>query len=127
MSLNQRIAHERLTRICFNDYDREIALVADLPHSKTGQHQILAVGRLSKAHSSNDAEIALLVSDNWQNQGIGSELLKLLVEIGRKEKLSRLSANVLSGNRAMLHLFQKAGFRVRTQGELGEHTAELLL
>jgi acetyltransferase len=127
MSLNQRIAHERLTRICFNDYDREIALVADLTESKTRQHQILAVGRLTKAHSTNEAELALLVSDHWQNHGIGAELLKLLVQIGRQEKLSRLFGNLLSGNRAMLHLFQKAGFRVEAQDEPSEYRAELLL
>ena len=49
LKLSQRTAHERLTRICFNDYDREIALVAEYKESPTAATQILGVGRLSKA------------------------------------------------------------------------------
>ena len=81
------MAHERLTRICFNDYDREIALVAETTEPKTGRREILGVGRLSKVHGANEAEFALLVSDRCQKQGLGTELLKRLVQIGREEKL----------------------------------------
>ena len=83
LKLPQRIAHERLTRICFNDYDREIALVVDYENPKTKQHEILGVGRLSKVRDTTDGEFALLVSDPWHNRGTGKELLKLLVQIGR--------------------------------------------
>ena len=44
LKLDVRIAHERLTRICFNDYDREIALVVDYKNPQTGRHEILGVG-----------------------------------------------------------------------------------
>ena len=47
MKLEQRAAHERLTRICFIDYDREMALVAERT-AATGEREILGVGRLSK-------------------------------------------------------------------------------
>ncbi len=50
LKLSQRVAHERLTRICFNDYDREIALVAELKVPKGEEKKILGVGRLSKQH-----------------------------------------------------------------------------
>src|SRR5262249_17683287 len=83
LKLGQRIAHERLIRICFNDYDREIAIVAERHPSKTGEHEILGVGRLSKAHGLNEAEFAVLVSDQAQGHGLGTELLKLLVQVGR--------------------------------------------
>ena len=76
--------HERLRRVCFIDYDREIALVVDLKN-RDGKHQILGVGRLIKEHGTDEAEFAVLISDPWQGKGFGSELLKLLVQIGRKE------------------------------------------
>ena len=75
LSLKPRTVHERLRRVCFVDYDSEIALVVD-QRARNGQHQILAVGRLIKEHGIDHAEFAVLVSDAWQGKGLGSELLK---------------------------------------------------
>jgi acetyltransferase len=112
LKLSQRVAHERLTRICFNDYDREIALVAELKVHKGEAKRILGVGRLSKQHGGNDAEFAVLVSDEWQRQGLGCELLRRLIEIGRDEKLARISGVILADNHAMQHICRKVGFKV---------------
>jgi len=127
IKLDQRIAHERLTRICFNDYDREIALVAERKDSKTGDREILGVGRLSKARGLNEGEFALLISDRWQKQGLGSELLKRLVDIARSEKLTRVSAIIMSDNQAMLHVSKKAGFALKADPENRDFTAEYIL
>jgi acetyltransferase len=112
LKLSQRITHERLTRICFNDYNREIALVAELKAPKGEEKKILGVGRLSKQHGSSQAEFAVLVSDEWQGQGIGSELLRRLIEIGKVEKLVRISGQILAENHAMQHICRKVGFKV---------------
>jgi acetyltransferase len=113
LKLTQRVAHERLTRICFNDYDREIALVAELKSSKEDEPgKILAVGRLSKQPEVNEGEFAVLVSDEYHGLGLGAELLRRLIEIGRIEKLSRISGQVLAENHAMQHLCTKVGFKV---------------
>jgi len=112
LKLSQRVAHERMTRICFNDYDREIALVAELKALKGGEKKILGVGRLSKQHGNAEAEFAVLVSDEWQGQGLGTELLRRLIEIGRVEKLTRISGQVLAENHAMHHICRKVGFEV---------------
>jgi acetyltransferase len=112
LKLSQRIAHERLTRICFNDYDREIALVAELKVAKGEEKKILGVGRLSKQHALGEAEFAVLVSDEWHEQGLGTELLKRLIEIGRDEKLTKLSGQVLADNHEMHHICRKVGFKV---------------
>jgi acetyltransferase len=112
LKLDQRITHERLTRICFNDYDREIALVVEHKDAVTGHREILGVGRLSKARGLNEGEFALLVSDRWQSQGLGTNLLKQLVQVGRAEKLERITAFILADNRAMQHVSKKAGFTV---------------
>jgi acetyltransferase len=121
--LPQRIAHERLMRICFNDYDREIALVVERKQHKSGPFEILGVGRLSRVHSTNDAEFALLVSDEWQHLGMGTELLRSLVEIGRNEKLDRIIGYILSENRAMVRVCQKVGFELRHEVESSEYQA----
>jgi len=68
LKLQQRVAHIRLVRICFNDYDREIALVAE-HKDDNGQTEIVAVARLSKLHSTNAAEFAVVVTDQWQRKG----------------------------------------------------------
>ena len=127
LKLDQRIAHERLTRICFNDYDREIALVVERKEAKTGQNEILAVGRLSKEHGMNEAEFALLVSDRWQKQGLGTELLKRLVVVGRAEGLARITAHILPDNHGMSRTSHKAGFEVRSDPEGHDFIAEYIL
>ena len=112
LKLSQRVAHDRLTRICFNDYDREIALVAELKVAKGEEKKILGVGRLSKQHTPGTAEFAVLVSDEWQRQGLGCELLRRLIEIGRDEKLTIMSGQILAENHAMQHICRKVGFKV---------------
>jgi acetyltransferase len=118
MRLTQRIAHERLTRICFIDYEREMALVV-LRKNETGAQDILAVGRLIKAHGTQEGEFAILVSDKWHHRGLGLELLRRLVEIGRQEKLTRIFGDILPENRDMLRVCDKLGFRRQYSAEDG--------
>ncbi len=114
LSLSRRIAHERLLKICFGDYDREMALVAELTDPATQERRIIAVGRLSKLHSKNEAEVAVLVSDHYQKLGLGHELLRRVIEVARDEKLSQVSAEMLTDNVAMQIVMRRLGFRVRT-------------
>ena len=125
LRIEQRVAHARLSRLCFIDYDREMALVAEHKNPATGISEILGVGRLSKLHGSNEAEFALVVSDQWHNQGLGTQLLRTLVQIGKDEQLLRISAVILPDNREMQHVAKKVGFQV-TQHQ-GEHLAEISL
>ena len=113
MNLSQRTSHERLTRICFIDYDREMALVAERRDPVTGEREILGVGRLTKVHGANEAEVAVLVSDNWQGRGLGKELMARLLIVGADEKLSRLVADILPDNRAVMHVCERLGFSLR--------------
>ncbi|MGB7864263.1 MAG: GNAT family N-acetyltransferase, partial [Candidatus Sulfotelmatobacter sp.] len=118
LSLSRRVAHERLLRICFGDYDREMALVADLTEPGTGEHKIMGVGRMSKLHSGNEAEVAVLVSDQYQKLGLGYELLRRVIQIARDEKLSQVSAEMLTDNVAMQIVMKRLGFRVRASDDL---------
>ncbi len=113
IKISRRIAHERLTRLCFIDYDREMALVADYYNPQTQKNEILAVARLSKLHQTNQAEFALIVADKYQCQGIGSELLKRLLQIGKDEKLSEINAEILLENLGMQRVCEKLGFIIQ--------------
>ena len=113
IGLSQRVAHERLIGICFIDYDREMALVADYANPQTGQHEILGVGRLIKAPHGQLAEFAILVADPYQHQGLGTELLRRLIDIGRAEKLQRLTGDILAENLGMQAVCRKLGFRLQ--------------
>ncbi len=124
LKLSQRVAHERLTRICFNDYDREIALVAEVKIAKNGEgKKIIGVGRLSKLPQLNEGEFAVLVSDRWHRQGLGTKLLRRLIEIGRVEKLSKISGQVLAENHAMHHICEKLGFKITHDPESNFYNA----
>jgi acetyltransferase len=125
IKLSQRIAHERLTRLCFIDYDREMALVVDYQNPETGEHEILAVGRLSKLHGTSEAEFAILVSDRYQCQGLGSELLKRLLQVGRDEHLTLISAEILTENSAMQRVSEKLGFRIYPTADASVVRAEI--
>jgi acetyltransferase len=124
LHLSQRTAHDRLTRICFNDYDREIALVAEHRETPGTEARIVGVGRLSKLHGVNEGEFALLVSDPWQGQGLGTELLKRLVQVGREEKLQRITGHILADNQTMKQVCQQIGFKVGQEGDKRDLLAE---
>lgn len=108
--LEERISHHRLRRICFNDFDREIVLVVDRPDPTSGEHAILGVGRLSKFHGQHQAEFAIVVSTAWQGHWLGTELLKRLIEIARREKVRVITAQILADNQSMLDVSRKLGF-----------------
>ncbi|MGZ4961865.1 MAG: bifunctional acetate--CoA ligase family protein/GNAT family N-acetyltransferase [Limisphaerales bacterium] len=125
LKLADRIRHERLTRICFNDYDREIALVAVREH-RTKPHEIVGIGRMSRITGVNEAEFALLISDHWQGKGLGSELLQLLARIARDEKLDRILGHILPDNARMLQTCQNCGFNVQLDQAAGEYIAQIV-
>ena len=125
MKLSTRTAHERLTRICFLDYDREMALVAERRDPRSGEPEIIAVARLSKLHAVNEAEAAIVVSDGYQHQGLGTELYRRMATIARDEKIARIVSTMLGENREMRAICQKLGFRIQHDMEEQTVKAEL--
>ena len=113
MNLEQRTTHERLTRICFIDYDREMALVAVKRNLETGDGEILGVGRLMKIHGTQEAEIAVLISDHWQGRGLGKELLSRLLTVAADDKLKYVVADILPDNRGVMRILDKLGFALK--------------
>jgi acetyltransferase len=110
MKLSQRVAHERLIRICFNDYDRELALVAETTDPQTGQRELMGVARLTRLNESA-AEFSLMVSDKYQGRGLGTELLHHLLEVARREGIRHVTADILANNWVMQHIAARLGFQ----------------
>ena len=116
--LDQRVEHERLTRICFVDYDRDMAIVVTHKNAKTEEEEIIAAGRLTKERIGDEAEFAILVSDRYQGLGVGTAMLVHLLEIGKQEGVKRVVAYLLSENRGMRAVCLKLGFRLEREAEL---------
>jgi acetyltransferase len=127
LSLRRRVAHERLLRICFGDYDREMVLVAERIDPDMAERRIVGVGRMTKFHAKNEAEVAALVSDQYQNQGLGLELIRRVVEIARDEKVAVCSAEMLADNIAMQAVFRQLGFRFSNDEDMTSMRAVLEL
>jgi len=118
ITLSDRIAHQRLTRMCFIDYDREMAIVVTI--KKKTVPEIIAVGRLGRIRGTGDARFALLVSDDWQKRGLGHILIARLLDIARKEKdIERVVGEMLPDNTGMIQICQKAGFKLTKDEKTG--------
>jgi acetyltransferase len=123
-NLDQRVEHERLTRICFVDYDRTIALVVT-HKNEAGETEIVAAGRLTRVYGNNEAEYAIVVSDAFQGIGLGTRLLRHLLIVGKEEGVETVVAYMLPENRGMRHVSQKLGFVFEREADLLKATLNL--
>jgi acetyltransferase len=114
MNLSQRIGHDRLSRLSFIDYSREMVLVVERRDEEIPE--LLAIGRLTKTRYFEDgdaaAEFGMLVSDKYQGQGVGRELLKRLIDICRQERIARIYGDVLQENTTMIGIIEAVGFKL---------------
>jgi acetyltransferase len=117
MLLGDRAAHERLSRICHGDYNREITLVADRENAEPGDLRIIGVARLSKRHTARTARFSMLISDQFQGGGIGRVLFDRLIDVARQEKVRQLEAVMAAENQAMRRMCERRGFKITEQGE----------
>lgn len=126
LSVENRTGHERLVRTCFNDYDREIALVAEQEQADT-TGEILGVARLFRSHGLDEAEFAILIADAWQGRGLGTALLRRLIETARAEKIKRITGRILAENSTMREVSRNAGFELQWRADEGEWEAAIKL
>ena len=108
------VTHETLTRYCNIDYDREIAIVAEVQQDK---RRVIGVGRLIIEPGRNCGEFAVVVGDQWQGQGLGSKLLDYIIQIGKDVKLETIYGFVIRDNVKMIHLCRKKGFEIEPAEE----------
>lgn len=109
LPLSQRTVHERLARMCFIDYDRQMALVAI--DQQATEPRIVAVARLIKLHGAAAAEFAIVIRDDYQGRGLGTELMNRLVRIARDERLNRMIGHMSATNWPMIAVCRRLGFK----------------
>jgi len=96
-------SHEAAVRHCYIDYDRELAIVAEI--EAEGSRKLLGVGRLVADPGLGSAEYAVLVGDPWQNRGLGGILTDFCERIAREWGAKRIEAQTTSSNSRMVSLF----------------------
>ncbi|MBN1914497.1 MAG: bifunctional acetate--CoA ligase family protein/GNAT family N-acetyltransferase [Parachlamydiales bacterium] len=125
-TFDQIVAHHRLSKVCFTDYDLEIALLVEYKTSE-GKKEILGAGRLAKISEGKEGVFAIVVKDKWHHKGIGTKILSHLIQIAKDEKIHKLIGQMLHENMAMQNLCQKMGFSLRPHKDIDFVMAELTL
>ena len=121
--LIKNISHERLVRYTQIDYDREIAIIAQL--EEDGKKKMAGVVRLISDQYNENAEFAIVVADPWHGLGLGGELADYVLEIAKKRGIHKIYAYVLSNNHIMIRMFKNRGFSIKQIED--EYYAEKIL
>jgi len=103
-------SHDVATRYCYIDYDREIAIVAEMRSGN--DRKLIGVGRLISDPEQQTVEYAVLITDRWQNKDLGGLLTDYCIEIAKKWGMKKIYAQTTSDNHRMISLFKKRGFDI---------------
>ena len=108
----KNITHEMHVRFCNIDYDREMAIVAEI--RENDKKKIIGMGRLIVERTFKSAEYAVLVHDDYHGKGLGYKLMDVLIGIAQDKGLEELYGYVQTGNRQMLKICKRLGFTVES-------------
>jgi len=124
ISVRKDMPHERLQEFCVIDNTKEVVLLGLV---KDGDNEVpVAMGQYGISDHAHTAEVAFVVRDEYQNQGIGLELLSYLTYTAKREGLLGFTAEVLMENKPMLHLFEKMGFDIDKQSHSGVYEMRMV-
>ncbi len=104
-------SHEVATQFCFIDYDREIAIVAEI--EQEGKKKLIGVGRLIADPDVEIMEYAILITDAWQKKELGYMLTEYCMEIAKNREIKTLVAETTRDNKPMISVFRKLNFKIR--------------
>ena len=120
MSTRQDMPHERLQELVVIDYTRDMAIVA--VKSQEEREDILGVGRYYLDEKTHTAEVAIAVRDDYQDQGVGTELLLYVTYLAKSQGFLGITAEVLVENKPMMRLFDKLGLETERRLEQGVYS-----
>lgn len=123
MSHMKRIPRKQLQNFVYVDHRNEVAVVGTIP-SASGD-EIIAIGRYYLDPKTNRAEVAFVVRDDWQNKGIGSFILKHLVNIAKRNGIAGFTAEVMRDNKPMQAVINHSGLKVRSNLREGVYHFEM--
>jgi acetyltransferase len=116
-------SHEMLVRYTQIDYDREMAIIAEL--TEGGRKKMAGVVRLIADPYNETAEYAIVIGDPWQRLGLGTIMTRYILEIARNRGTKKVYAYLLEDNARMLSMFSKFGFTAKKEEDM--YRVELLL
>ncbi|OGG04935.1 acetyl CoA synthetase subunit alpha [Candidatus Gottesmanbacteria bacterium RBG_16_52_11] len=119
----KEITHEMLIRYTQIDYDREIAIIAEL--SEDGRKKMVGVARLVADPYNENAEYAVVLGDPWQKQGLGSMMTDYMIDIAKRRGIKKIIAFTLLDNEVMVKIFTKRNFTLKNEEDM--YRAELNL
>ncbi len=123
ISSRKDMPHERLQDFAVIDYTEETVILAERVLSE--KEEILGVGQYAIDKNTHTAEVAVVVRDEWQGKGIGTELLAYLTYLAKRQGLLGFTAEVLVENRPMMKLFEAGGFDVEKRRSEGVYELKL--
>lgn len=112
MNNMQTLTPEMLSRFTQIDYDREMAFIATTENDRHETVEI-AVTRYTTNPDGLSCEMAIVVRDDYQHQGVGALLLKSLIQHAKSKGLRQMEGEVLTENQGMLTLAKSFGFKVK--------------
>jgi acyl-CoA hydrolase/GNAT superfamily N-acetyltransferase len=112
MSHMKRIPRKQLQNFVYIDHRTEVAIVGTVPEAHG--EDIIAIGRYYLDQKTNRAEVAFVVRDDWQNQGIGGFIMRHLANIAKRNGISGFTAEVMRDNKAMQAVINHSGMNVRS-------------
>jgi acetyltransferase len=115
LSLDERVAHERLIRICFTDYDREWTSVAEID-TDNGK-RLIGFARLFLVPGTRIARFVMVIVDEFHNMGLGTLLLQHLMFIAKQENIEKIDAQILSENINMIKICERLGFEISADSD----------
>ncbi|MFP4207723.1 MAG: GNAT family N-acetyltransferase [Wenzhouxiangella sp.] len=113
MQAVSELTQAMLVRFTQIDYDREMALIAVREDDEGGETQV-AVARYTVNPDKDSCDFALTVADDWQGRGIGSRLMRELMDVARSRGLDVIEGEVLGDNHNMLSLMERLDFGITT-------------
>jgi acyl-CoA hydrolase/GNAT superfamily N-acetyltransferase len=123
MTVRKEMSHERLQEYTVIDYTREMVILATV--EREGQEFVVGLAEYYLDEESLGANVAFTVRDEYQNKGVGTELLQYIVYLARREGLHTLTAEVLVENKAMMRVFQK--LKLPLEVTTGDEVHELVI
>jgi RimJ/RimL family protein N-acetyltransferase len=124
ISVRKDMPHERLQEFVVIDYTKEMVILATIKDAER-KEEVLGVGQYGINEDSHTAEVSLVVRDEDQKEGVGTEILSYLTYLAKREGLLGFTAEVLVGNTPMLHLFERMGFDIQKKSAEGVYEMKM--
>ncbi|MBT8489573.1 MAG: GNAT family N-acetyltransferase [Deltaproteobacteria bacterium] len=123
ISQRKDMPHEILQHFAVIDYTREMTVLAVT--GRRFRETVVGMGQYRTGESSHTADIAFAIRDDYQNKGIGTELILYLTYLAKRGGLLGFTADVLVDNKPMLRVFEKTGFEIQRKPSYGVYELEM--